>query len=110
MLGINTWFSMYSMAGWTFHYSLWYVIGSIEFTAEEALVLFVIGAGCGILTVVGAALQSSGSRSRVRRGSILVLVATIIGSAPTDFGYLIGGLLSILGAALGISWEPETRL
>jgi len=110
VLVINTWFSMYSEAGWTFHYSLWYLVGSIDLTAAGALALFIIGVACGALIIIGAILQYSADMSKVRRGSFLVLAATIVGIVPTTFGLLIGGLLSITGAGLGLAWKPAISL
>jgi len=107
ILSINTWFFMYSNSGTTFNYSVWYFIGSTNFTAVEALILFVIGVICGGLVIFGAVLQYSGQESNVRRGSVLVLVATIAGAPSTYFGILFGGILSLVGAYVGLTWKPR---
>jgi hypothetical protein len=110
LLSINSWFFMYSNAGTTFTYTLWYFIGSTDFTAAEALVLFVIGVACGILIIFGAVLQHSGQKSKVKNGSIIVLIASIVGVPSTYFGMLIGGILSITGAYIGLTWKPQERV
>jgi len=108
LLSINGWVFMYSNSGLTFTYSLWYIIGFADFTAVEALVLFVIGVACGIMIIIGAALQHSGQMPKVRNGSIIVLIATIVGVPATYFGMLIGGILSVIGAYLGLVWKPRS--
>jgi len=107
LLSINGWLFMYSNSGLTFTYSLWYVIGFLDFTAVEALFLFVIGIGCAVLIILGALLQHSGQRLKARNGSIIVLVATIVGAPASSFGMLIGGILSVIGAYLGLTWRPR---
>jgi len=107
LLSINGWFFMYSNSGLTFTYSLWYVIGFADFTAVEALVLFVMGVACGVLIISGGVLQHSGQKSKVKNGSIVVLIATIVGVPSTYFGMLIGGILSVVGAYVGLTWKPR---
>jgi hypothetical protein len=66
---------------------------------------FVLGIILGVLIIIGAALQHSGNQSRVRKGSILVLVSTIIAIPFTFFGAIIGFILSLIGAILGLRWK-----
>lgn len=99
---------MYSSSGTTFTYSLWYFLGSVDFTATEALVLFGLGAMCGVLIIFGAVLQHSGKKSKVKNGSIVVLLATTVGVPSTYFGMLIGGVLSMIGAYSGLTWKQGT--
>jgi hypothetical protein len=112
LLVINSWFAMYSTNGTAFGYSQWLVVASINLTAMEGLVLLFVGVSCAIVILVGGALQYSGKKSRVRDGSTLVLIGTIIGIPTTSFGWLLGGLMSTLGAYLGFGWKPsnETEL
>jgi len=107
LLSINGWFFMYSNSGLTFTYSLWYVVGFADFTAVEALVLFVIGVACGVLIIFGAVLQHSGQQLKVKNGSIIVIIATIVGVPSTYFGMLIGGILSVVGAYVGLTWRQR---
>jgi hypothetical protein len=107
LISINSWFILYSMSGTSFTY--WLLGDLFSFTAMEALVLFVIGTICGLLIVVGAVLQYSGKKSRVRMGSFIVVIASVVGALPTFFGFFIGFLLSVVGAAKGLSWDPSTE-
>ena len=104
LISIHSWSYLDSTVGGGFDYQTWPI--SVNFSAEAALLLFVTGAICGISIIVGAVMQYSGERSRVRRGSILVLVASIMGIPSTSFGWFIGGVLSVVGAAQGIAWKP----
>lgn len=110
MIVVNMWLVMYSANGTSFSYSQWYIVGSLNLTAIDGLVLIAAGAVCGILILIGAVLQYSGMMSRVRWGSVLVLAGTIIGLPTTSFGWILGGLLSVLGAALGFGWQPTQSL
>ena len=109
LLVINSWFAMYSTNGTAFGYSQWLVVASINLTAMEGLVLLFVGVACAIVILVGGALQYSGKKSKVRDGSILVLIGTIIGIPTTSFGWLLGGLMSTLGSYLGFGWKPSNE-
>jgi len=106
LLSINGWLFMYSNSGLTFTYWLWYIAGFAEIAAVEALVLFVVGVACGAMIISGAILQYSGLKPKVRNGSTIVLIATILGIPGSYFGMLIGGILSVIGAYLGLTWKP----
>jgi hypothetical protein len=107
LITINTWFSLYSTAGAGFAYSS-LVLGDIP--SGEAIVFFIVGSLCGISIIAGAILQFSGKKSRVRIGSILALLALVIGIPTTFFGMVIGGILSVIGVALGLTWKPDLIL
>ena len=109
LLVINSWFAMYSTNGTAFGYSQWLIVFSINLTATEGLVLLFVGVACAIVILIGGALQYTGKKSKVRDGSILVLIGTIIGIPTTSFGWLLGGLLSTLGAYLGFGWKPSNE-
>ncbi|MDV3277879.1 MAG: hypothetical protein LYZ69_05370 [Nitrososphaerales archaeon] len=69
--------------------------------------LFVVVAAAEIaLGVLGVLWMNSASLSKVRTGSTLVLVASII-AFPTMFGFMIGSLLMLVGSVLGLSWRPQ---
>ena len=61
-----------------------------------------------VLGVLGVLWMNTTSLSRVRTGSILVLVASII-AFPTMFGFMIGSLLMLIGSILGLTWQPRVR-
>jgi len=96
---------MYATNGLAFGYSQWLVVASINLSAMGGLVLLFVGLGCAIVILVGGVMQYSGTKTKVRRGSILVLISTIIGIPATSFGWLLGGLLSTLGAYFGLVWK-----
>ncbi len=58
------------------------------------------------LAVIGVVWMNTTALSRVRTGSVLVLVASII-AFPTMFGFMVGSLLMLVGSILGLTWEPR---
>jgi len=70
---------------------------------------FAVLAGIEIaLGVLGVLWMNTANFSRVRTGSVFVLVASII-AFPTMFGFMIGSLLMLIGSILGLTWQPRTR-
>ena len=57
------------------------------------------------LGVLGVLWINTTDLGRVRTGSTLVLVASII-AFPTMFGFMLGSLLMLIGAVLGLTWQP----
>ena len=57
------------------------------------------------LGVLGVIWMNSTNVNKVRTGSVLVLVASII-AFPTMFGFMIGSLLMLIGSILGLVWQP----
>lgn len=87
------------MFGWPFvsgYFSYWFPLFVTLSAAEIAL---------GVLGVVWL---NTAALSKVRTGSVLVLVASII-AFPTMFGFMIGSLLMLIGSILGLTWEPRVR-
>ena len=105
LLLIHSWLFMYGISGTTFSYTM--LVDLLNFTAIEALVIFVVDVACGVLIIFGAVLQRSGLKSRVRAGSITLLIATIVAAPSTTFGFLIGGILSTYGGYLGLTWTGK---
>ena len=103
LVTIRSWFVLNSELGAGFDYSS---LGLGSVPSAEAMVLFILGAFCGISIIAGAALQYSGGRRKVRLGSIVVLIASIVSIPTTFFGGMFGGVLSIVGVALGFAWKP----
>ncbi len=69
------------------------------------LAVFAVVLGLG---VYGAALMNSGDIYKVRNGSTIVLVSSII-AFPTLWGFMIGSLLMFIGSLLGLTWRPPTE-
>ena len=103
MSDINEWYFLHSTVGGFSYSSLG--LGSVP--SAEAIYLFIIGGFCGASIIVGSILQYSGGNSKVRVGSILVLVGSIVSIPTTYFGVFIGGALSVTGGALGLAWKPS---
>jgi len=61
----------------------------------------------GILVIVGATMMNSGNPARVRTGSILVLIFSILSWFGAIGGFFLGFLLGLIGAILGLAWKPE---
>lgn len=62
----------------------------------------------GIITLIGAIMMNSTDKSRVRIGSILVLIFSIISWFGSLGGLILGFLLGLIGAILGLTWNPPT--
>jgi len=58
-----------------------------------------------VLGFYGALMMNSSDLARVRMGSTLALIASII-AFPTMWGFLIGSLLMFVGSLLGLTWAP----
>lgn len=106
LVTIHSWFGLRSELGAGFEYNS---LGLGSVPSAEALVLFIIGAFCGILMIAGAVLQYSGERWKVRMGSAVVLIASIASIPTTFFGGVFGGVLSMIGVALGFAWKPPGK-
>ncbi len=69
------------------------------FSSVFAVVVIALG-------VSGVLWMNNADLSRVRTGSTLVLVASII-AFPTMFGFMLGSLLMLIGGVLGLTWRPS---
>src|SRR2546428_11737954 len=59
--------------------------------------------------VVGAVLMRSTDRSRVRTGSVLVLIFTLVGLLITAGGLIVGFILGMAGSIMGLVWKPHEK-
>jgi hypothetical protein len=73
------------------------------------VIMGVLGLIWGILVLVGALMMNSGDPGKVRTGSVLVLVFSIISWFGAAGGFVIGFILGLIGAILGLTWKPERR-
>lgn len=71
------------------------------------VIMGVLGLIWGILVLVGAIMMNSGDPGKVRTGSILVLIFSIISWFGAAGGFFIGFLLGLIGAILGLTWHPS---
>jgi hypothetical protein len=71
--------------------------------------LFAILAGIEIaLGVLGVFWMNTANLSKVRTGSVFVLIASIF-AFPTMFGFMIGSFLMLIGSILGLTWHPQIK-
>jgi hypothetical protein len=61
----------------------------------------------GILVLIGAIMMNSEDKGKVRTGSILVLIFSILSWFGAAGGLVIGFLLGLIGTILGLTWNPS---
>jgi len=72
------------------------------------IVLGILGLVFGILTLVGAIMINTGEKDKVRTGSIIVLVFSILSLfVGGTGGFIIGFILCLIGSILGLTWKPS---
>ena len=76
----------------------------------------------GLLCIIGAVMLNSREKPRVRTGSALVLILTLVsvggGYAMTGNifggliidGFFLGFILTLIGSIMGLVWSPPTSL
>ncbi|MEM4637356.1 MAG: hypothetical protein QXE44_07725, partial [Nitrososphaerota archaeon] len=69
----------------------------------------VVGLVFGIIVIIGAVMINSGEPSKVRTGSILVLIFSILSLIVSGGGFIIGFILALIGSILGLVWKPSER-
>jgi len=96
------------------------LIGGLVIAAVGSIFVFlpvagaaIIGIGvfgiiCAILVILGAFWINSGEKDKVKNGAILVLLFSILSLIVTGGGFFIGFLLGLIGAILGLTWNPST--
>jgi hypothetical protein len=94
------------------------LLGGVVITAVSSILLFfpvagavvaaigIFGLICGILTILGAIWINTGEKDKVRMGSILVLIFSILSWIGAGGGFFIGFILGLIGAILGLTWNP----
>ncbi|MEM4717518.1 MAG: hypothetical protein QXE81_02005 [Desulfurococcaceae archaeon] len=68
-----------------------------------------VGLIFGILIVVGAVMINSGEPGKVKKGSILVLILSILSLFLAGGGFFIGFILGLIGGILGLTWKPPEK-
>ncbi|MGQ9718806.1 MAG: DUF6114 domain-containing protein [Nitrososphaerales archaeon] len=77
----------------------------LEWLGGMLLILAVVAIILGVLTLIGAMMMNTTNKDKVRTGSILVLVFSII-SLIGGGGFIIGFILCLVGSILGLTWKP----
>jgi len=95
---MGPWMMFGGGAPWMFGYSPFWFAFFIIFAAVEIT-----------LGVLGVLWMNTANMSRIRTGSVLVLIASII-AFPTMWGFIIGSLLMLIGSILGLTWQPRSIL
>ncbi|MCW4045310.1 MAG: DUF6114 domain-containing protein [Candidatus Bathyarchaeota archaeon] len=70
-------------------------------------ILGFLGIVWGVLVLIGAIMMNSEDKSKVRTGSILVLIFSILSWVGAAGGIFIGFLLGLIGGILGLTWNPS---
>jgi hypothetical protein len=105
--------AIFIIIGGLFYVAVFSIIGgAMDFIGlggwGYSFVIFgVLGLVWGILTLIGAIMINSGDKNKVRTGSILVLIFSIISWFGAAGGFFIGFLLGLIGAILGLTWHPS---
>ncbi len=92
-------------------------IGAFSWISPEAatlsgiiLVYGILGLVFGIIVVIGAVMINSGERGKVRTGSILAIIFSILSLFFYGWGgFIIGFILSLIGGILGLTWKPSVE-
>jgi len=62
----------------------------------------------GIIVIFGAVMINSGKRDKVKTGSIIVLIFSILSLfVGGTGGFVIGFILGLVGSILGLTWKPS---
>lgn len=84
------------------------MVPGMEFMGGAIALFGLLGLIFGILVIVGAVMMNSGVQSKVKTGSVIVLVFSILSLVTVGGGFLIGFILGLIGSILGLTWKPAT--
>ena len=85
------------------------IVPGMEWLGGLLIIMGILGLIFGIIVLVGAIMIYSGERGKVRTGSILVLIFSILNLIFGGGGFYIGFILGLIGGILGLVWKPEAR-
>ena len=95
------WMFGYGMHPWMMGFPL--VVSPVWGLIWAILALVIAG-----LSIYGALSMNSSNPSRVRTGSTLVLIVSLV-AFPTMWGFMIGSLLMFIGSIMGLIWYPRVQ-
>lgn len=75
----------------------------------SAVTAIITGVVCSVAIVIGALLTYTGVKRRIRLGSFVSILFSIVGFGSTFGGLLIGLVLVILGNVLALTWKPKEK-
>ena len=83
------------------------VIPGLGWLGGLVIILGFLGLIFGIIVIVGAVMINSGERDRVKTGSIIVLIFSILSLfVGGTGGFIVGFILGLIGGILGLTWKP----
>jgi hypothetical protein len=95
--------------GWPFGMGPWMMFGggpwAFGVSPFWSAFLVIFAAAVIVLGGLGVMWMNTADAGRIRAGSALVLVASVI-AFPTMWGFMIGSLLMFVGSILGLTWQP----
>lgn len=80
-----------------------------ELITTWLVIIGVVGLIFGALIIVGAVMIYSGEPGKVRTGSILVLIFSILSLFTVGGGFFVGFILGLIGGILGLTWKPSIK-
>lgn len=81
----------------------------LELIGAWIAIIGVVGLIFGVLILVGAVMIHSGEPKKVKTGSILVLIFSILSLFTVGGGFFIGFILGLIGGILGLTWKPPVK-
>lgn len=82
------------------------IVPSIGWIGGLMIIMGILGLIFGIIVLIGAVMIYSGERGKVRTGSILVLIFSVLNLIFGSGGFIIGFILGLIGGILGLVWKP----
>ena len=105
-------YSQFGGFGWRGMMGPWMIFGGwpLMFGYSPLWLAFLVAFAAAEITlgVLGVLWMNAANLSRIRTGSVLVLIASII-AFPTMWGFMIGSLLMLIGSILGLTWQTQIK-
>lgn len=70
------------------------------------MIFGILGLLSAVLIIIGAAMINSSEPGKVKTGSIIVIVFSILSLFFAGGGFFIGFILALIGGILGLTWKP----
>ncbi len=79
------------------------IAGNVGFSAWLLLAAIIICLG-----IFGSLLMNSSNQTKVRAGSVAILISSLL-SSLIGWGFIVGSLLMFTGGFLGVAWSPTSN-
>lgn len=84
------------------------VIPGLGWLGGLIVILGLLGLIFGIIVIVGAVMINSEERDKVKTGSMIVLIFSILSLfVGGTGGFVVGFILGLIGSILGLTWKPS---